>query len=233
MSKPSVVRQPFSFFFVLFCKYVFKKRSYSRILYYELNVLLLPVDSLNISMFRFPLRKRIYIDIYIYICMYEKAFGWLFGSFGISKPCYMYFHCLPVIFYYSVSWRICSTLRAWIKPSNPLFALVVSGPTLARSSKPSVAVTRLFPFFLACIVCMREARYKHEKDPLHDTEILALLLPSPPLQVWSMEYPRNETNPSGIVRFFFPPAHRLLLTRCHVAQLVWLNSWSISRRICV
>lgn len=75
MSKPSVVRQPFSFFFVLFCKYVFKKRSYSRILYYELNVLLLPVDSLNISMFRFPLRKRIYIDIYIYICMYEKAFG--------------------------------------------------------------------------------------------------------------------------------------------------------------
>ncbi len=88
-------------------------------------------------------------NIYIYI-----TFGWIFGSFGISKTLLyvfpLFIRCFLLLSVMENMQHLLCVKR--LNPAPPL-ALVVSGPT---PSEPSVAETRLF--FLAYIVCMREAR---------------------------------------------------------------------------
>lgn len=119
------------------------------------------------------------------------------------------------------------TLRETIE--SPL-ALVCSGPTpsvIQVSSEPSGGRKKLF--FLAYIVCMREARpsLSMKKTPAW------YRAPPPPFPhththrcgAWM-----RHTRPMSITRFF---CSRSPPTRCHVAQPVWLKRWIINRQICV
>lgn len=163
-----------SFSFILFCKYVSKemfpkeKLLTDFILWTECAFITL--DGLNISMFRLPLRRK-------YI-----MFGWIFGSFGISKPCYMYFHYLSIVFYYSVSYReyAAPTVRETVECP---FALVVSGPTPSvtnwtHNQVHGMWIPETCLFFIYCVHAWGEAWSKHEKDP-------CMIQRSP---MWSMEF---------------------------------------------
>lgn len=117
------------------------------------------------------------------------------------------------------------TLRETIE--SPL-ALVCSGPTpsvIQVSSEPSGGRKKLF--FLAYIVCMREARPRLSMKKTPAWYRVPLSPPHTHTSVWSM----NETHPSNEHYPLFwltdPP------TRCHVAQPVWLKRWIINRQICV
>lgn len=101
MSKPSIVCQLFlSFLFLFFFLNMFERDVSKREVtcrFYTMN-----------WMCFYYRRKFLCLDYTLII-----TFGWIFASFGISKPYYMYFHYLSIIFYCSVSYRICSTYSAW------------------------------------------------------------------------------------------------------------------------